>query len=166
MRSHTYSWVEHTTSESAGQGVPGAWVARTGFVLFGIGVLVLAVASRRRWGLAGAVLHGAFGLLMIAAAIYSARSWERATRFDETEDLLHSVAASTIGVAFATGVVSVLLSRRSAGVGALGPIAVVASIAIPLAMTAWPDGSGALQRLMFAIAYLWYGREALTSRSR
>ncbi|MGB6059786.1 MAG: hypothetical protein WBF71_16140 [Microthrixaceae bacterium] len=28
-------------------------------------------------------------------------------------------------------------------------------------MTAWPDSAGALQRVMFAVAYLWYGREAL-----
>ena len=66
-----------------------------------------------------------------------------------------------MGVAFAAGVLSVIWSRRSAGIGVLGPLAVAASVAIPLAMTAWSDGSGALQRLMFAIAYLWYGREAI-----
>jgi hypothetical protein len=107
------------------------------------------------------MFHGAFGVLMIAAAAFSARSWEPAARFDRTEDLLHSVAASTMGIAFAAGVLSVLVWRRSAGAGVIGPLAVVASVAIPVAMTSWSGVSGALQRLMFAIAYLWYGREAL-----
>jgi hypothetical protein len=159
----SYSWIEHTTSEAAAQGVSGAWLARAGFVLLGSAVVVLAVVSRTRWPLAGTFLHGAFGVLMVTAAVFSARSWERAAPFDETEDLLHSIAASTMGLAFAAGVVIVLVARRSTGVGLLGPLAVVASMAIPLAMTAWPEGSGALQRLMFAIAYLWYGREALMS---
>jgi hypothetical protein len=35
----SYSWVVHTTSESAAQGVNGAWLARLGFVAFGFAVL-------------------------------------------------------------------------------------------------------------------------------
>lgn len=33
-----YSWVSHTTSESAAQGVAGAWLARCGSLLFGFSV--------------------------------------------------------------------------------------------------------------------------------
>jgi hypothetical protein len=46
-------------------------------------------------------------------------------------------------------------------------LAVAASVVIPLAMTAWSGGTGALPRLMFAIAFVWYGREAVSAeRSR
>lgn len=45
-----YDFVRHTTSESAAQGLAGAWVARLGFVVFGLAVLWLAadVAWRRQ----------------------------------------------------------------------------------------------------------------------
>lgn len=35
----SYDWVQHTTSESAAQGIEGAWVARLGFMLFGLVVI-------------------------------------------------------------------------------------------------------------------------------
>ena len=45
-----YSWVSQTTSESAAQGLSGAWLARLGFLLFGLSVLLLADVDRRGWG--------------------------------------------------------------------------------------------------------------------
>ncbi|HET9901772.1 MAG TPA: hypothetical protein VFR46_12025 [Actinomycetes bacterium] len=46
-----YSWIGHTTSESAAQGVSGAWLARLGFLLFGLSAIWLAAQRLRR-------LHG------------------------------------------------------------------------------------------------------------
>jgi hypothetical protein len=63
-----YSWVSKTTSESAAQGVQGAWLARLGFVLLGLSVILLATIRLRRWGLWGVALHAGFGVLLIAAA--------------------------------------------------------------------------------------------------
>ena len=37
----SYSWVEHGISESAGQGIDGARVARAGFILYGLAVIRL-----------------------------------------------------------------------------------------------------------------------------
>jgi hypothetical protein len=79
--------------------------------------------------------------------------------FDRTEDLLHSVAATGMGFAFALGVVATALWRTRRRV--LDVIAVVAAVAIPLGMSAWPESGGAIQRLMFAVAYTWYGTEAV-----
>jgi hypothetical protein len=45
-----YSWVSQTTSESAAQGVQGAWLARIGFVLLGLPVILLATFRQQRWG--------------------------------------------------------------------------------------------------------------------
>ncbi len=153
----SYSWVSHTTSESAGQGVTSAWVARTGFLGFGTAVLLLA----RRWHGLGRWLHVAFGVCMIAAAIYSSRPWTSAP-FDHIEDLLHSVAATAMGFAFAGGVLANTWSRVTAAgrVLILDTVALLASVAAPLAMMVWPDAAGLLQRGMFAVAFLWYGRAA------
>jgi hypothetical protein len=161
----SYSWVSQTTSESAAQGVRGAWVARLGFVLFGLSVIFLAFTCRRRWGPWAASLHGAFGALMTTAAAFSHRPWMPGANFDRTEDLLHSVAASGMGVAFALGVVGAALSRNRGHPWwrTLDVVAVTASVAIPLGMSVWPGLDGGAQRLMFVIAYVWYAAEAVST---
>lgn len=154
-----YSPVAHTTSESAAQGVAGAWVARTGFLLLGAAVLVLVVGARG-WSLAARWSHGAFGAAMLATAAFSSRPWDPAAPFDPTEDLLHSVAATAMGFAFALGVVARGVERRRVDLG--DALAVVASVAIPLGMLALDDVAGLLQRGMFLVAYGWFAREAVT----
>jgi len=158
----SYSWLAHTTSESAAQGVPGAWLARAGFLLLGCCVIVIAVVRRARWGRWGVGLHAAFGALMIATGIFSARPWEPGLPFSPVEDLLHSVAATSLGFAFAVGVVLVAWRHwRDTGAWRLLDVtAVTASVVLPLAMLGFEPLTGALQRVMFLLAYLWYGREA------
>lgn len=158
-----YSWLAHTTSESAGQGVSGAWLARLGFLLFGVSVIWLALQCARSWGRWAAMLHTVFGLFMVLAAAFSTRPWLAEAAFDRTEDALHSVAASAMGFAFALGVVAQAMHRqRTRGRWlTLDVIAVGAAVIIPLSMSVWPEFSGVYQRGMFAIAYLWYGVEAV-----
>ena len=159
----SYSWVSHTTSESAAQGVGGAWLARTGFVLFGLSVILLATSRRQRWGSWATALHTGFGALLIAAAVFSHRPWTAGEDFDRVEDVLHSVAATSMGFAFVGGVVLTAL-RRSRGdtwPRALDIMALAASVAVPLSMATRPDIEGVLQRLMFVVAYAWYGAEAV-----
>jgi hypothetical protein len=161
-----YSWVTHTTSESAAQGVQGAWVARLGFLLFGLSVLLLAAENRRHWGAAGSMLHGLFGAFMVATAAFSSRSWVESAPFDATEDLLHSVTATGMGFAFAGGAVAVWIGDRPLWRfrRIVTLLAVTASIVLPLGMAIWPDIDGVLQRAMFAIAYLWFGTESIVAR--
>jgi hypothetical protein len=160
-----YSWAAHTTSESAGQGVAGAWLARSGFVLLGVSVLALARTTGPRWGLSASGLHATFGGLMIAAAVFSSRPWDTTAPFDRVEDVLHSVAATGMGFAFALGVAAVAWRRHGAGVRPhwRDGVAVLAAVALPLAMTWWPGSAGALQRAMFLVAYAWYGLEAVAT---
>jgi hypothetical protein len=159
---HDYHWIAHTTSEAAAQRVNGAWLARSGFLLFGLAVIWLASGARMLWGRWGTVFHTSFGLFMISAAVYSARSWNPAVPFDRTEDILHSAAATAMGFAFAFGVFSVLVlrTRHALKMRWLDVAAVAASVLIPLAMIVHQDLAGILQRGMFLIAYFWYGREA------
>ena len=159
----SYSWVLHTTSESAAQGLRGAWVARSGFLLFGLGIIWLAAVARPRWGTWGSALLGTFGVMMLGTAAYSHRPWLPDVPYDAFEDLLHSATATIMGVAFAAGVIVVGLRRAPATTfdRALDGFAVVASVIIPLAMMQGTAYTGLLQRTMFLIAYLWFGREAL-----
>ncbi len=157
----SYSWVELGLSEAAAQGVDGAWVARSGFLLFGFAVLWLVRNRGERWPLPAVVFHCAFGVSMIAVSTFSHRSWDEAASFVASEDRLHSVFASIGGVGFIGGVLCVLIGRSARTVRNSWPdaVALAVALAVPLMMstTVW----GALQRLMFLTAACWYGREAL-----
>ena len=157
-----YSVMEHTTSEAAAQATEGAWLARSGFLLFGLSVLFLSI-SKRGWPPTSRVLHGTFGLLMIAAGVYSHRPFIEGVDFDLVEDLFHSVAATGMGFAFALGVL-VVGWRRIPRWRLADAIALAAAIAIPIAMMSTSGADGLLQRGMFVIAYLWYGAELIDLR--
>jgi hypothetical protein len=163
----SYSWLEHTTSESAAQGIDGAWLARGGLAAFGVAVLVLAALARPRWGTVGTTLHTAFGALLVATAVFSTRPWEPELPFSALEDLLHSVAATAMGFAFAGGVAVVAFRRRRRS-GRWSPrdgAAVAAAVVLPLGMAGAEEFAGALQRLMFLVAYVWYASEAAQATS-
>lgn len=161
-----YSWVSRSISESAAQGIDGAWVARTGFLLMGVGSLLTALSSRDRWRVPGSVLLGLYGMLMMGAAAFSTRSWRPDMGYDALESTLHSTVATAIGFCYALGVLAVVLSDRTMpwGQRALGVVAVTSSVALPLGMLAAPAIAGVLQRTMFAIALLWLAVEATRTR--
>jgi hypothetical protein len=162
----TYSWIANTTSESAAQGVVHAWLARLGFLAFGLGVCWLAVALKRMWARVALWLHVAFGVFMIATAAFSHRSWVPGAHFDPVEDALHSFTATAMGFAFSLGVLARLMQRgRQGGSGRVfDAVALVAATVIPLLMASFGGLDGVIQRLMFLVAYVWYARETLLLR--
>jgi hypothetical protein len=161
-----YSWIARSISESAAQGVDGAWVARTGFLLMGLGALLTALASADRWRTPGAVLLGLYGVLMMSAAAYSTRSWRPDVVYGGLESTLHSTVATAMGFCYGLGVLAVLIADRGMPVGqrALGLAAVASSVAIPLGMLAALGIAGVLQRIMFTLALLWLAVEAIRTR--
>jgi hypothetical protein len=80
----SYSWIEHSTSESAGQLVDGSWVARTGFLCLGCAALWLAHlrARARMWGAVATFAHRVFGVSMIATAVFATRPWLASAPYD------------------------------------------------------------------------------------
>lgn len=160
----SYSVIEHAVSESAAQGVDGAWLARAGLMLLGSAVLVSANLASSRWGLGGRISHRVYGMGMIAAAAFAHSPWEDVP-FDEFEDLLHSAAASLAGLAFAVGVVTVSVQRGPGTTAArvFDWFAVGAAIVIPMTMFNVEGIAGLVQRGMFLIGYTWYAAEAIRS---
>jgi hypothetical protein len=112
-------------------------------------------------------MHWAFGALMVTVAAFSHRHpFGRPS--DSTEDLLHSLAATAMGFAFAFGIIAVQVhARRLGGHPPWGydAFAIAASVVIPLTMTLSPGIAGLVQRVMFAISYIWYARQALGTRT-
>jgi hypothetical protein len=157
-----YGWLTHTTSESAAQALEGAWLARLGFILFGLAVIWLASFKSGVWARTAVWCHLVFGVCMVGTAAFSHQPWLDGIPFDPIEDFLHSLTATVMGFAFAFGVVAHLLQREGEDrVGRLLDVtAVAAATFLPLLMATQPAIIGLLQRTMFAVAYIWYGREA------
>jgi hypothetical protein len=157
----SYSVGAHSVSESAAQGVDGAWLARLGFLLFGFAVISLAFAPGSTWGRWGRGAHAGFGVSMIAAAVFSHGPWD-GSAFDELEDLLHSAASFGVGLFFTVGVLLVATRRAEAPawLRIVDGIALAAALVIPLLM-ANVDARGLVQRIMFLVAFLWYGLETV-----
>lgn len=161
----SYNWWQHTTSESGAQGIAGAWLARLGFLLFGLAVLGQTAVLHTIWPRPVQLLLGAFGVFMTAVAAFSTRPWLPTLPYDPVENWLHSFAASGMGFAFAFGVGWRWWHRPWQAKRRLVDLVVMGTaVFIPLAMSFLPNWDGLLQRLMFATAYAWYTLELLHSR--
>lgn len=162
-----YSWWTHAISESAAQGQRSAWIARLGFYLFGGAVLWLALGLRAAWPRATGWMQITFALCMFGTAAFSHKPWLPGVPFDATEDLLHSITASGMGFAFALGALARLLQRGKGETARriVDATALLAAGALSPLGELWPSIGGLLQRLMFAVAYLWFAHEALNPRS-
>ena len=156
----SYSWVEHGISESAAQGIEGAWLARLGFISYGLAVVWLVGLRHSTWGPPATVLFAVFGASMFAVAAFSARSWDERAVFVETEDALHSVFAGIMGFAFVVGVLTLIVARRDRSFRGAIPDWVAFLVAAIVPLTAATSVWGVLQRLMFVTAVAWYAREA------
>lgn len=162
----SYSWMELGTSEAAAQGVAGAWVARTGFVLLGLAALGVCVLRHRAWGPLATGLHACFAGGMVLVAVFSHAPWEAGVPYVELEDRLHSVFASVVGFSFIAGVAVTLATRRprtrASAVGDIGALLVTGTIPLLMDTSVW----GLLQRLMFLTAASWYAAEVLRHSAR
>jgi hypothetical protein len=160
----SYSWVRHSVSESAGQGVRDAWVARSGFLLLGFAVLVLAGIAASRWGPVATVLFRVYGISMIATAAFAHRPWLDVP-YDIVEDNLHSLTATVVGFTFTIGVLLVAIGRGpgTAAARTFDAAAVISALVISLMVVNVTGLSGLAQRVMFGIGYVWFGLEAIRS---
>lgn len=160
----SYSWIEHGVSESAAQGVEGAWLARLGLLGYGLAVLWLVPLRRAAWGRLAAAAHRGFGLSMLGVAAFSAKPWWADPVYVASEEFLHSVFSGTAGFAFIAGLTALVVRRWHRSIPAALPdwVALLVAVAVPLASASgvW----GLLQRLMFLTAAAWYAREAWNAR--
>ncbi len=163
-----YSWRAHSISESAAQGLQRAWIARLAFICFGSAVLVLSLAMRRTWPAATYWMHLAFAACMIGTAAFSHKPWIAGIPYDEFEDFLHSVTATGMGFAFCLGVAAMLFRRKRVlrMNRTLDVLALIAGTGMPMLFALYPGNGGLIQRVMFVVAYAWYGAEALALRGK
>lgn len=158
-----YSWRGHSISESAAQGQEHAWIARLAFLCFGTAVLALSLAARAHWPRVTYWMQLTFAGCMFGSAAFSHAPWMPGAPSDAFEDLVHSVCATGMGFAFCIGVLGRLAHRpESDRIGrVLDILALAAAVLLPLVLAFATTLGGVAQRVMFTIAYVWFGREAV-----
>jgi hypothetical protein len=149
-----YSSVRHSLSELAGQGMPHAWIMRSGFLAFGAAVMVASLARFRNSPPVFCALS-VFGAAMVAAAYYSHLPITPLTGGSRGEDELHSVAATVMGIAFAAASGARLWTRRKQGIDWISVGGLLIATTIPIVMMSIPDIAGAAQRVMFLASFAW-----------
>jgi len=159
----SYNWIEHTTSESAAQGISGAWMARLGFIIFGMAVLWQSQLLKSQWSRASYICFIAFGISMISTAAFAIKPWDLNLPFDKFEDNLHTVGSNLVGFSFSLGVLTVLFQRKKNEILSIiyDLIALLSAVIIPLMMFNIDGIAGVAQRSMFTIAFIWYIKETV-----
>jgi hypothetical protein len=166
-----YSSLTHTVSELAGQSMPHAWIMRTGFVAFGGAVLAVALAGLR--GMPS--VNGALCLLaagMIGSAVWSHVPIPEVGGGSRTQDDLHTLAASLMGVGFAAACAARAWIRWAGPPEAGSRIdwsslaGLAITVVVPLLMVQLPSLAGALQRGMFAFSFVWIASVLIPSSTR
>lgn len=138
-----YDPVALSVSESAAQGVPGAWVARAGFPL--LAVAVWSVLPHLDYGRVSRTSYRIFAAGLIGVAIWSHEPYLPGRDYDHVEALLHSVVASGMGFAIVNAELFAARYTRKWRHLALA----ILYLGLPLAMSVLPELAGVLQRLMF-----------------
>jgi hypothetical protein len=153
-----FSWIQHSTSEQAGQNMTGAWIMRLGFIGYGAATLMAALVdwSARPFVRAALIL---FGLGLLGTAIWSNASIIPGTPSDLREDWLHSVASGVVGTAFAAACAARLFAPGGTRRDMLAWGGLIVSVAFPLAMVELPEFRGLIQRAMFGVSFIFVTRE-------
>ncbi|WP_278237361.1 DUF998 domain-containing protein [Isoptericola sp. AK164] len=158
----SYEVLRQPVSRAGAQGVPGAWLARTGYVLLGLAVLVEAARAGEAWGPVGRAAHAVYATAMVCLAVFSASPWYGGPG-DTVEASLHTWAATVAVGAFFVGVLGVRIQRgrRPGRIAVLDVVALAGAPVLALAAETMPGGAGVTERLIFVIGFTWYGVEAV-----
>lgn len=158
----SYSWMRQMISETAAQGVGGAWLARVGFLLSAAGVLAVATLGWSVWAPFTRAMHAGYGLLVVVLAVFSRRPWMGGS-FDAVEDLVHTTLAPIAGGVFVVAVLALAVAHRPRArlvrmvdVGTIVAVAVLALVMVNAVAVA-----GLAQRAMALIGITWYAVEAI-----
>lgn len=153
-----YHWTQHLISQLAAQQAPHHEIMSMAFIVLGVGALWSAVKRWRKCGERRAWAFAGFGLFIAGAGVFAHRPMDPGLPFDAFAHQLHGAMAAlsctclSIGFALDAIVERGKIRRiRSATLAAL-------CLAMPLAMLAWSQVQGAIQRAMYALvlAALWF----------
>ncbi len=152
----SYSWVENTVSESAGQGVRGAWLVRSGVLLTSLAAVLLSVRARGLWNRSCRTAFRFYAFALLGVAFFADGPWNKVP-YNRSEAFFHTFSAFWAAVGFALGVLAVnrTRSRDARLTKAFDWVVALGTGMIPVAMLVFLGQAGLLQRLLAVAGYTW-----------
>ncbi len=152
----SYSAVQHTLSESGGQGVERAWIFRTAVLLTSAAAMVLARAARSVWPRLGVLWLRTYAIGLILVVLLPESPWSGPTP-TQTVASLHTVVGAGSAIAFILAVAAVALGRARHLVQArlFDLVSLLGVAVIPQVMLVTVDYDGILQRSAVGLGYAW-----------
>ncbi len=126
-------------------------------MLYGLSIFFIGAKGTLMWFQKFPFLF--FGISMLSVAVFSNKPWVEGIPYNNTEDVLHSIGSSAVGIAFIANVIVISMSRihHNSKTITFDLFAIIASLIIPLSMGFLAGYRGILQRAMFTVSYIWYG---------
>ncbi len=149
-----YSILAHTTSHLGAQLSPHNWMMNLVFIIIGITVIIETIYFSKQITLITIPLV-LFGVGLIGVAVFLHAPLVESQSYNGFADIMHSVAANTVGTAFTVYAISMIFIFEKKRHKTYALILSVLVIVLPLLMTFIPPLMGLFQRIMFMISFGW-----------
>jgi hypothetical protein len=149
-----YNVAANTISELGAQATRNNFLAISGFVAFGSGICIDWL-RHQSWRTVAFLI---FGLCVAAAGLFPHKPIGVGIPYDARIHEMHSVLASAGGVAVTVGFIVQGIAARDWRTRSLAFYLAAICVLMPMAMFAWPDYQGLIQRAMYlqVFAWLWF----------
>ena len=152
-----YRWQQHTISQLGAQAYANAWIMRLGFIGFGALVQIAGVTRMRLrprvWYREVPIML--YGLAILLSGIFSTEPFMEGVPYSLQEARLHSVFATTAGVALTIATLLYALTDAPVSRRLVHWLALALITTISFLFGANPATGGLLQRLLWVVGFAW-----------
>lgn len=146
-----YSITENLISELAAQNTPGNWIMAVAFVALGAGIIA---DGARRYSRQLAPFM-AFGAFMALVGLFGHKPTAADVPYIAWVHSTHSALATAAGFCITIAFAWQALRQPSWSQRLFAGVLAVVCVALPLAMLSYPAVHGAIQRIMYALIFVW-----------
>jgi hypothetical membrane protein len=157
-----YNWTQNTVSDLAAQGMKYQWMMQAGFIGFG---LLLNLGFVQKFIAAQKVSYPdllimLYGLAILLSGFFSTAPFIPGVSYSAQESNLHSVFATTAGIAFSLGILYRLVTAPTPAEKWQHALFLVLVMGTSLLFglsesEIIPVAKGIVQRLLYLVSFLW-----------
>lgn len=155
--SSPYDWKSNTISELAAQHYHYRWIMKTGFILFGL-ILIIGISSK--W------VHGngkiwtelpilIYALAILISGVYSTKPFMEGVDYSELESNIHGYAAQIAGFAFSIGLLIFGITESNTNLKIIHFVTFVFVIGFSALFGLMHSNVGVIQRTMYLGSFVW-----------
>lgn len=147
-----YNWLQHTISDLGAQGYEYNIIMRSGFVAFGILMLIGIIWNGLSWNNAAILVYA---LCVGLSGIYCTKPFYSDQLYNLSEANLHSSFAQVAGVAFSVGILVQMFFERNPTLKYIHLLFFMLVIGFSLLFGIVGKYQGVMQRLLYLVSFIW-----------